>query len=180
MRKDRPPVKPHVPDPRSPEDRATEHLRFIREMMERSGAFTAVPGWGIVAMGVTALGAALVAGLQNTPGGWLSVWLLDAVLAVSIGGVTLARKAHRGGVSLRSGPGRKYMLSLLPPMVAGLLLTVAVWQSGEVALLPPLWLLLYGAGTITGGAYSIRTIPFMGVGFMLLGTVALFVPLAWG
>ena len=64
--------------------------------------------------------------------------------------------------------------------MAGLLLTIAVWQSGYVDLLPALWLLLYGAGTITGGAYSVRAIPLMGVGFMGLGAVALLVPFAWG
>ncbi len=180
MRKDRPPVRPHVPEHPAPEVRATEHLRFIREMMERSGSFTAVPGWGIVAMGTTALAAALIAGLQATPAAWLATWLLEAALAIVLGSVALWRKARRGGVSLRSGPGRKYLLSLLPPMVAGLLLTAAVWQLGEVALLPALWLLLYGAGTVTGGAFSVRAVPLMGVGFMVLGTAALFVSLAWG
>jgi hypothetical protein len=180
MRKDRPPVKPHLPTSPAPEVRAAEHLRFIREMMARSGSFTAVPGWGTVAMGVTALPTALIAGLQTTPGRWLAVWLIDAALAASIGAVALWRKTRHSGVSLQSGPGRKYVLSLLPPFVAGLLLTIAVWQSGPVDLLPALWLLLYGAGTITGGAYSVRAVPLMGVGFMGLGAAALLVPFAWG
>ena len=180
MRKDRPPVKPHVPKPPAPEVRAAEHLRFIREMMARSGSFTAVPGWGMMAMGLTALPTALIAGLQPTAGRWLAVWLLDAVLAASLGAVGLWWKTRRSGVSLRSGPGRKYVLSLLPPFVAGLLLTVAVWQSGSVDLLPALWLLLYGAGTITGGAYSVPAVPLMGVGFMALGAAALLAPFAWG
>ena len=180
MRKDRPPVKPYVPTSPAPEVRAAEHLQFIREMMARSGSFTAVPGWGTVAMGVTALPTALIAGLQATPGRWLVVWLLDAALAAGLGAVALWWKTRRSGVSLRSGPGRKYVLSLLPPFVAGLLLTIAVWQGGYVDLLPALWLLLYGAGTITGGAYSVRAIPLMGVGFMGLGAVALLAPFAWG
>ena len=180
MRKDRPPVKPDIPTSPAPEVRAAEHLQFIREMMARSGSFTAVPGWGTVAMGVTALPTALIAGLQATPGRWLAVWLLDAALAAGLGAVALWWKTRRSGVSLRSGPGRKYVLSLLPPFVAGLLLTIAVWQGGYVDLLPALWLLLYGAGTITGGAYSVRAIPLMGVGFMGLGAVALLAPFAWG
>jgi len=167
---------------RNPESevRAAEHLRFIRDMMARSGSFTAVPGWGMIAMGATALPTAWVAGLQTAPGRWLAVWLLDAVLAACIGVIALLRKTRQSDVSLRSGPGRKYVLSLLPPMVAGLLLTIAAWQHDQTALLPALWLLLYGAGTITGGAYSVRAVPLMGIGFMALGTAALLVPFGWG
>ena len=181
MRRDRPPVRPQVPElPDPPEVRAHEHLQFIREMMERSSAFTAVPGWGSVGMGGTAVVAAVVAAGQSSPGGFLVVWLAAAVVAAGIGLGTLVCKARRAEVSLRSGAGRKYLLSLLPPFVAGVLLTAAVWMASQVALLPGLWLLLYGAGTITGGAYSVRAIPLMGVGFMALGAVALLVPLAWG
>jgi hypothetical protein len=64
-------------------------------------------------------------------------------------------------------------------MLAGMLLTIGAWQYEVFGLLPGLWLLLYGAGTITGGAFSVRAVPLMGVGFMALGTVALFVPFAW-
>ena len=169
-----------MPAPEPPEVQAGEHLQYIREMMERSAAFTAVPGWGIVAMGATALVAAAVAGVQPTEGWWLAVWLGEAVLAVGLGSAALVRKAGRAGVSLRSGAGRKYLLSLLPPMAAGLMLTAAVWVAGAAVLLPGLWLLLYGAGTITGGVYSVRAVPLMGLGFMALGAAALFVPLVWG
>lgn len=180
MRKDRPPTKATLPSQMpAPEVRASEHLRFIRDVMARSGSFTAVPGWGALGMGLTALLAAFLAGRQNTPDQWLLVWLLDAAVAISIGVYALLRKARRNRVSLRSGPGRKYVLSLLPPLVAGLLLTVAFWQNEYVHLLPALWLLLYGAGTITGGAYSVQAIPLMGICFMVLGTLALFVPFAW-
>lgn len=163
----------------TPEVHAAEHLRFIRDMMARSGSFTAVPGWGMVAMGTTALPTALIAGLQPTPGRWLVVWLIDAALASVIGVVALLRKTRRSDVSLRSGPGRKYLLSLLPPMVAGLLLTIATWKDGDVTLLPTLWLLLYGAGTITGGAYSVRAVPLMGLAFMVLGAATWLLPFAW-
>lgn len=179
MRRDRPPVRIQPPEHPAPEVNATEHLRFIRDMMERSGSFTAVPGWGAVAMGATAVIASVVAAFQDSQEAWLVVWLADAGLAFLVGAFALFRKTQQVGVSLRSGPGRKYVQSLLPPMVAGCLLTVAVWQSGQIELLPSLWLLLYGAGTVTGGTFSIKAIPLMGVAFMVLGTIALFVPFAW-
>lgn len=162
-----------------PEKQASEHLRFIRDVMERSASFTAVPGWGMFVVGITSLLATWMAAVQATPEGWLTVWLIDAAIAVTVAIFTLRRKARRCGVSLSSGPGRKYILTLAPSMVAGLLLTVALWRAGSLDVLPTLWLLLYGVGTITGGASSVRTIPVLGICFMVLGVVSLFVPQIW-
>lgn len=176
---DRVPLRRPVTDARAVEAGAEENLRYIREVMARSGAFTAVPGKGSVGMGVTALLAALVAVGQPAPHAWLGVWIAAAVVAVALGVATLVWKARARGVPLRSGAGRKYVLGLLPPLAAAAVLTAACWQAGQVSLLPGLWLLLYGAGTVTGGAFSIRVVPLVGMAFMALGAVALFVPLAW-
>ena len=191
---DRPPVRPGPAAPPAPDGRAADHLRFIRDVMDRSATFTAVPGYGALAMGATAVAAAVVAAPYVGTGAWLAVWLGEAVVAGAIGVLTLARKARRHEVSLRSGAGRKYLFSLLPPFVAGAVLTVALRLAfapsaadsygpdapaapGD-ALLPGLWLLLYGAGTVTGGAFSVRAVPLVGLAFMGLGVAALFVPLA--
>ncbi|MGH9401476.1 MAG: hypothetical protein ACRD2P_05140 [Terriglobia bacterium] len=159
---------------------AIENLRFIRETMERSAAFTAVPGWGAIAMGVTAFGAAMVAARQPAQQGWLLVWLLEGVLAFLVGGCAVFQKARAAEVPLLSGAGRKFALSLLPPIVAGGLLTAALARSGLFHALPGLWLLTYGVGIVAAGAFSVRIVPVMGVCFMLAGAAALFTPLAWG
>lgn len=179
MRRDRPPVKLDAPVQPDADLRAAEHLRYIRDVMARSGAFTAVPGWGAVVMGTTAVGAAFLAGMQPALHAWLIVWLVEAGLALAIGTAFLLRKARRNAVPLTSGPGRKYVLSLLPPLLAGAFLTLALSEVGQIGLLPGLWLLLYGVGTVTGGAFSIRAIPLMGTLFMALGALALFVPFEW-
>ena len=156
--------------------RAMDNLRFIRETMERAGAFTAVSGWGEVLIGITALAAAWVATRASTPASWLAIWVAEAGLAVVIAGAFMARKAAEAGVSLVSEPARKLVLSFSPPMLVGAVLTVVLFEHGLVALLPGLWLLLYGAAVVTAGTFSVRLVPFMGMVFMALGVLGLLAP----
>ena len=161
-------------------DRAMEDLRYIRETMERSQSFTAVSGQGGVIMGLIALCGTWVAGQAASPGLWVTTWMTAAVLAFGVALVTMARKARDAGQTLLSGPGRKFAWSVTPPLLVGALVTLALVQSGTTALLPGVWLLLYGTGVVTGGAFSVRIVPLMGLSFMALGAVALFTPPALG
>lgn len=157
-----------------------ESLRYIRDTMERSAAFTAVSGWGYVVLGITAIGAAWFAARQVSSFAWLSVWLGEALLAIAIGLLACTWKANRRGLPLFSGPARKVALGLAPPLVAGAFLTFLLFRSGMETALPPLWLLLYGAGIMTGGAFSVPIVPVMGFCFMLLGGLVVLAPVAWG
>jgi hypothetical protein len=161
------------------DDRARDNLRFIRETMERAGSFTSVPGWGGVALGITAVGAAVVAELQKISAAWLTVWLVEAAIAVAIAGWSTLLKARRAEDSILRGPGRKFALSFVPPIFVGAILTYVLFHAGLVVAIPGAWLLLYGTGVVTGGAFSIRIVPLMGLCFMVLGTVALFCPANW-
>ena len=172
-----------IPTNRKPipiDARAADHLRYIRETMESAAEFTAVPGWGGVAMGVTALAAAALAARQSTPRAWLTVWLAEVFVAVAIAAPAAATKARRGNSSLFSGPGRKFVMSFVPPIFVGGLLTFALFQLGARSALPGLWLLLYGTAIVTGGAFSVRAVPIMGLCIMALGAGALFAPAQWG
>src|SRR5688572_32677067 len=80
--------------------RAMDNLSFIRSTMERATAFTAVPGWGGVAMGVTALAATALAQGRATREEWLLVWLSASALALAIGGWAMLVKARRAGTSV--------------------------------------------------------------------------------
>lgn len=160
--------------------RAADHLRYIRETMESAAEFTAVPGWGGVAMGITALVAATVAARQSSPRAWLVVWLVEAFVAVAIAAPAAATKAHRANSTLFSGPGRKFLFSFAPPIIVGGFLTFALFLSGTFTLLPGIWLLLYGTAIVTGGAFSVRVVPVMGFCLMTLGGAALFAPATWG
>jgi len=168
------------PEPIPIDVRAADHLRYIRETMESAAEFTAVPGWGGVAMGLTALAAAWLAARQTTPLSWAIVWLAEAFVAVAIAAPAAATKARRANSSLFRGPGRKFVLSFAPPIVVGGFLTLALIQMGIFSALPGVWLLLYGTAIVTGGAFSVRAVPIMGLCLMALGAGSLFAPAAWG
>jgi hypothetical protein len=156
-----------------------DHLQFIRDTMESASSFTAVPGWGGVAMGASALFAAVIAAPLTATDRWLLVWLGDALVAMTIGGWAMARKARRAGVKVSQGAGRRFVLNLLPPIAAAVVLTVVLYRLGATDVIPGMWLLLYGVGVVTGGAYSVRAVPVMGMCFGVLGAVTLFTPVSW-
>ncbi len=161
-------------DPIPISHRAMEDLRFIRQTMENGNTFTAVPGWGGVALGITALAATAIAVSQGTAEGWLGVWAVEAVVAAALGAWAIERKARRFDLPVLSGTGRKVLLGFTPPALAGIALTLALWQTGTTDLIPGAWLLLYGVAVVSGGTFSVRAVPLMGVCFMVLGALALF------
>ncbi|MEO8026000.1 MAG: hypothetical protein ABI823_05985 [Bryobacteraceae bacterium] len=160
-------------------EHALDNLRFIRRTMEEATAFTAVPGWGGVAMGVTAIAASFLAVMQHSAFNWLAVWFMEGILAVLIGAVSMRHKAGRAGIDLWSGSARKFLFCFAPPLLAAALLTAPLYRAGLISVIPGMWLLLYGVGVITGGAFSVPIVPVMGSFFMAEGAAALFAPVAW-
>ena len=156
--------------------------------MERAAAFTHVSGWGMVAVGVLAFVASFAARIIAGGGAlmdgqrarvWVTVWLVQAVISAAVAGVLIRRKARAADADLLSSPGKKMLSGFAPPMIAGALMTFALAQHGIFALLPGVWMLLYGVGVMTGGAHSVRTLPAMGVAFVMLGGIALFIAPAY-
>jgi heme/copper-type cytochrome/quinol oxidase subunit 3 len=161
--------------------RAEADLRFIRDAMARAGAFTAVPGWGGVAIGATAIAAAGASGPPDDSLRWVLIWFVEAAVAAAIALTAMARKARRSGAPLSPGsPAHRFALAYAPPLVAGMVLTPVFATLDLATRLPGCWLLLYGTAVATGGAFSVRVVPMMGAAFMALGTIAFAAPAAWG
>ena len=160
-------------------DRAMDNLRYIRETMERATPFTGISGRGEMAIGVTALIVSVVAAQQQNFNAWLAIWLTEGFISLLIAGWSMDRKARATQTPLFSGSGRKAVFSLAPPVIAGGLLTIVLVRAGLSDAIPGVWLLLYGTGVITGGMFSVRAVPAMGLCFMALGALALFSPAAW-
>lgn len=161
-------------------DKAIEDLRNIRAAMDGSRRFTGVSGWGEMLIGAIAIVAAWFAAHAPSPGDWIRIWITAAVLGVVAGVGAMFLKARRSGKSLLSTPARRFVLGLAPPMVAAAVMTPALYSSGLVNYLPAVWLLLFGAGVVGGGAFSVQAVPLMGGCFMLLGALNLILWPEWG
>lgn len=161
-------------------DRALDNLKYIRDAMERSTSFTAVPGYGGMLMGATAIGAAYFADQQIYLRNWLIIWVLEAFLAFSIGLLAMWQKAKLGGQSLLSTPARKFAMSFAPPVVVGIALTFGLWRFEHYGVMAGTWMLCYGAAVIGGGANSVRAVPIMGWCFIALGAITLGLPKGFG
>ena len=161
-------------------DRAADNLKFIRETMERATHFTAVPGYGGMLMGVTAVAATYIAAQQTNLGGWLVVWLTEAFLAFAIGVLAMWQKSKIAKSSLLSVPARKFAFGFVAPLAAGVAITFGLWRYEHYEIMAPVWMLLYGTAVVTGGAFSVRVVPVMGWVFMVLGAVAFALPASYG
>lgn len=170
------------PPPLSVYTRATDNLEFIRSTIANSTSFTAVSGLGMVAMGLIALAGAYIATREDNFDRWLACWLVVAFVGCSTGVAAMAIKAHLLKVSLWHGSGRRFLLSFTPAILAGALLSEMYYSvqpayaEGGHPFVAAIWLLLYGAAVISGGAYSVRPVWVMGVCFMVAGALIYLLP----
>ena len=169
-----------VDEPVNIGDRAIDNLQFIRETMERSTHFTAVPGYGGMLMGATAVVAAYIANAQVLLRDSLVTWLIEAALAFAIGMLAMWQKSKITGGSLVSAPARKFALGFAPPLIVGFVIVLGLWKNGYFYIMPPICMLSYGAAVVCGGAFSVRVVPVMGWCFMALGAVAFAIPTSNG
>jgi hypothetical protein len=174
------PIRKETNEPINIGDRALDNLKFIRETMERSAVFTSVPGYGGILMGATAIAAAYIANSQSYIRDWLTVWLLEAVLAFFIGLLAMWQKTKLSKTSLFSASAKKMILNSIPPMLCGVFITLGLWRFGHFEMMIPVWILCYGAAVVCGGAFSVKVVPIMGWCFLALGAVAFALPTAFG
>jgi hypothetical protein len=155
---------------------AAENLRYIRSTIEATQTFTSIPGTGCIAIGSVGLAAAALETLPGLAEYWLAIWTTAAVIALSIGLVTMLRKARSQGLSLSRTVARRFFLTLTPPFLIGAILTAALVDSVSRDVIAGIWLLSYGAGIAACGAFSVPAVVMAGFVFMALGTLAVLAP----
>src|SRR5439155_17167178 len=94
-----------APEPPALHARAMDNLAFIRDTMEAAGSFTAVSGWGMVAVGIIATIAATIASVQHSVLRSIYVWMAAAVLAPAVMVWVIVCKARRAHVPMLSVTG---------------------------------------------------------------------------
>ncbi|MGH8259362.1 MAG: hypothetical protein ACREUG_06685, partial [Steroidobacteraceae bacterium] len=124
--------------------------------------------------------AAVLAAQPALADHWLDIWLGSAIAAFLCGSALMVHQSLRAGTTLYRGPARRFLLCLCPPLLAGAVITPALWQHGAGDMIPGVWLLLYGCGVAAASTQTIRLLGVMGALFALLGVAALFLPAGFG
>ena len=150
---------------------AEQTLSVIRTLMERGTQYTHLSGHaGIAAGGLTLLGSFLRLRF-DTP--FLPTWLGVLVLA-SATTILFTGALHRAnGEPLWTRQARTVTLALLPSLTAALILTAVLSRAGQEALLPGIWMLLWGVGALAMSFFTPRVISALGGTFLVAGTVTL-------
>jgi hypothetical protein len=158
-------------------EHAEHTLETIRTLMDRSQRYEHLSGYsGLLAGGMALLGCAAL-GLNLLPFGprldFAVVW--SAVFALAFAGhllVTFGRARQRGE-PVWSRQARTVLLAVLPSFGVSLAITVLMWRLDRLDLLPALWLLLYGCGALATSFFAPRSIAWLGVTCLAMGTISL-------
>lgn len=158
---------------------AEGNLRFIRQAMERAELVSAVSGLGGMAMGCVAIAAAIYAATVVELRQQLWIWLVAALIAVTVGLAAAYRKSRLLERALLNDPARRFALCLAPNLLAGALLTGVLWDTPQHTIIPAIWLLSYGCGVLAAGTYAVWPVMAMGGCFAVTGVIAFALPTQW-
>lgn len=164
---------------------AEEHLRVIRQAMERSTRHSTLSGLSGVLAGLFALSASLwTAGWVGDPSlpgnrvGFVAIWGATLLLA-ALGDIVLTkRRAARVGKTAFSALGRQLARAVAPGLLTGLAVTLLYLAHPERIgpFLYGLWMLCYAVSLLAIGMLSVREVSVLGWAFLLAGAVTLLLP----
>ncbi len=162
-------------EPREPNPaEASENLRIIRDLMERSTRYSTFSGLsGILAGTAAIIGTLLTYHLQPGAKAFLVIWSAVVAFALLNDYLITKRKARGVGKHIVSRLGKQMVLASMPGLGLGTLLTLFFWQHGLLAYIYPVWMLCYGIAVSAVGLFSQREVTYLGRTFLLMGAVNL-------
>jgi len=171
-------------------DEVERDLKVIRQAMEASSRYTNITARGYFFTGVVALlgvwqtytllGHAKLTNLTLITladrQGLLLIWGTVFVAALGIVAFFSWRKARRNQISAWNSLAARMFYSQIPLVGIAGILTLALGRQGYYAVIPGVWLALYGVILYSFSYFTGRGHKIEGSLFMLLGCVALFAP----
>jgi hypothetical protein len=152
-------------------------LQYIRASIDAAGLL-AVPGSAGIAIGAVGVLAALLVSLKPLAAHWLEIWLIAGFVAIAFGTVLMAHQFVSRGTALYRGPLRRFLMCLCPPLLVGAVLTWQLWLHAQSAMIPGVWLLMYGCAVMAASTLTRRALAVMGALLAVLGVVALQAPVS--
>jgi len=169
-------------------DKAAQELKVIRQLMERPVRYSTMSGLSGILAGLAALGGlaadyAISSAWQDEPRTVMKINVLvwAGVFVVAFAGAVICTRLRerRQFMPFWSGVKRRILLTILPPFVAGIGLTLVIvyrwhagWGSDEWDLIPAIWMLFYGLALWQVGLLSPVEVRLMGVAFLAGGLAA--------
>ncbi|HTV63478.1 MAG TPA: hypothetical protein VMH30_13005 [Verrucomicrobiae bacterium] len=163
---------------------AEENLRTIRTLMERSALYRRALApimllAGILGVAATAIG--LVFHLDSSAA-FEVLWLGTAAAAVAGAFLIARRQALKDKEAFWSPPTRRVTQAALPPLLAGLCISLCFVLVGDMeaaSVLVVFWVLCYGCALHAAGFFMPRGIKWLGWIFITGACILAFVISAW-
>jgi hypothetical protein len=159
---------------------ALAEIQSIRTQIARFAEFRGYGPATLSATGLLALGIAAVQSLWQSSWAhgavaYLAVWTVTAVLALSVITVETILRSRRIHPVLAIQMTQAALEQFLPPLVAGLLLMVALFVRAPQSLwmLPGIWQLLFAQGVFASRRFLPKPIFWVGVWYLATGLACL-------
>ena len=168
-------------------DEAQEHLRVIRQTMERSTKHSTLSGLSGVLVGLFALaGSALTLFVTPYPHlprpvdryAFIAVWACVGILSLVTDVVLTKRKAVRVGKTPFSPLGKHLTRAAAPGVAVGVILSAFYLMHSNLIgeYIYGVWMLAYAAALLGVGMFSVREVSILGWVFLGTGALTLLMP----
>ena len=158
-------------------EHAEHTLETIPTLMDRSQRYEHLSGYsGLLAGGTALLGCAAL-GLKLLPFGsrldFAAVWSTVFAVAFACHLLVTFGRARQRSQPVWSRRTRTVLLAVLPSFGVSLAITVLMWRLDRLDLLPAIWLLLYGCAALATSFFAPRSIAWLGITCLTMGTTSL-------
>ncbi len=146
----------------------------IRRALARTGTFEGYRAAPVALSGMIALGAGAAQRMLRPDAiGFVVIWATAAALGFGINFMVVARTYGASPRQWERSLAFAALLDLTPAMVGGALLTGAMIFTDRIALLPGIWMVLFGTGVMASRRHVPRGCAWIGVAYLIAGVATL-------